>query len=84
MFRVIIALVIMVNVYNVVASTTDCVKIVSSISSAKMMMIKNTNPKLKFLADNAIEDISKTKKIPVESIKRCVTVGAFTNLRGTY
>jgi len=80
MFRVILALVTIICAYNVVASTTDCVKIVSSISSAKMRMIKNTNPKLKFLAEEAIQDVSKMKKIPVQSIKRCVTIG---NLRGS-
>jgi hypothetical protein len=72
MFRVIVvALIISV----VLCATTDCNKVVSSISSAKMMIIKNTNPKLKFLADETIADISKTKKIPVQTIKRCTTIG---------
>ena len=81
MFRGILALVtIVIYIYGVKTSSVDCVKIVKSISSAKMRMIKNTNPKLKFLAEEAIQDVSKMKKIPVQSIKRCVTVG---NLRGS-
>ncbi len=71
MFRVII-LALIISIIN---GATDCNKIVKSISSAKMMIIRNTNPKLKFLADETITDISKVKKIPVQTIKRCTTIG---------
>ncbi len=60
---------------RIISCLTGCERVSNSLSKPKIMMLQNTNPKLKFLANEVIKDVSKITKIPENKVKLCINYG---------
>jgi hypothetical protein len=68
-----ILLLLLANLLYYVNGLTGCEKVSNALSKPKVMILQNTNPKMKHLVNDVIKDIVFLTKIPENKVKSCIT-----------